>query len=824
MKHFLRKFVVPFWFVLLCAGLAGCDDSVEEGTFSITFTWSETKPSADEELYAWGEVFRVENEERTQVAESNLVQFQAETGANLSFPDVPNGQKLVLVVNLAAAMDKNERPLYFGESKPFTLKAGLDVIVEVSLTLAPTPAIEQNENFANGQPFEFYMATGPVSCPDCYTKTPLVNLRFLAGAASRVLVSNRKDFPSEARLDVNLSDLTPNDQGAYMLINWSLHEGLEETSEGEHSVYMKLLNERDYESPLYARTITLDTTPPSDPAVGSSSSLLFAEDEEHLYVELVFSAKDRDEMFVQACTNDCTGSGDSLENGLVACDDADCLSAVGEWIPYRTRGRVKLSDSTVTKIRVRYRDYARNETDWAAYEVKETLIYPLSWVTVPAGFYEMGCAEDDFLCGEAELPRHPVHVSVFQLMATPVTQAFYETLTGLNPSDHPACAECPVFNVNWYDADDFCKKIGGRLPTEAEWEYAARAGSASKYSCGETLECLEDIAWHAYNSWSDEVQDLRVQPVGQKQANAYGLYDMLGNIDEWVEDCYHRDDFYYGAPMDGSAWVEGDCATQYAGGITETLKMLRGGSYRTYPKYLRPSLRRSSVPGSSNTQSGLRCARDIDQEDEVPMEDCGMCLGNTYCLPDGSCSDICENRECGPSIFDVEHSCGECGDPKPYCDYDGDCGIAPFATWTDEDTGLIWQAQNYNAMDTLTWEQAGAFCDEDIGHGWRLPTLDEVRTLVRNCPATMAGGSCNVGESSGCLSEACMDASCVGCEEWNDIREDCYLPTPMKDFCGAIWTSTGAADDETYVWSYRSSNGGFERVEKSTNKDVLCVQ
>ena len=769
-------------------------------------------------------MFRVENENRTQVAESVLVPFDTETGANLSFTHVPNDRELVLVVNLATTMDKDERPSYFGESRTFTLEAGRHVIVEVALSLAPTPIIQQNEEFANGHPFEFVLATGPASCPDCYTKTPLVNLRFSPGTASRVMVSNRKDFPFDARLDVMLSDLTPNDQGAYLLINWNLHEGLEDATEGEHSVYMKLLNDRGYESPLYARTITLDTTPPSDPAVGSSSALLFAEDEDHLYVELVFSAKDRDEMVVQACQNDCSETGDKVEGGLVACDDLDCLSDVGEWISYQTRGRVKIADSNVTKVRVRYRDYARNETDWTVYETKETVIYPLSWATLPSGFFEMGCAEDDFLCYEAELPRHSVHVSVFQLMKTPVTQAFYETLTGLNPSGHPVCAECPVFNVNWYEARDFCKKIGGRLPSEAEWEYAARAGTNSKYSCGETLDCLEDVAWHAYNSWSDEAEELFVQPVAQKQANSFGLYDMMGNIDEWVQDCYHQNDAYYGAPMDGSAWVEGDCDAEYLGGVVETVRMLRGGSYRTYPKYLRPSFRRASVPGSSNTQSGLRCARDIDWEDDVPLEDCGVCLGDTFCLPDGTCSDICEDRECGPSVFDLDHSCGKCSDPNPFCDFDGDCGIAPFTTWTDQDTGLIWQAQNDSEVDSLTWEQAMIYCSEDIGHGWRVPTLEEVRTLVRNCPSTIMEGSCNVGEGRGCLSEACMDASCIGCEEWNDIREDCYLPTQLKDFCGVVWTATGAADNDTYAWCYRSSSGGFEPLEKSHLLYPLCVR
>ena len=117
---------------------------------------------------------------------------------------------------------------------------------------------------------------------------------------------------------------------------------------------------------------------------------------------------------------------------------------------------------------------------------------------------------------------------------------------GSNPSNHKACDQCPVENISWNDTQQFIKRLNAqgdsfiyRLPTEAEWEYACRAGTTGDYA-GD----LNSMAWYA-NSGG------QTHPVGQKQANGFGLYDMHANVWEWCEDWYHEN--CYGAPMDGSA-------------------------------------------------------------------------------------------------------------------------------------------------------------------------------------------------------------------------------------------------------------------------------
>ena len=126
-----------------------------------------------------------------------------------------------------------------------------------------------------------------------------------------------------------------------------------------------------------------------------------------------------------------------------------------------------------------------------------------------------------------------------------------------------------------------------RLPTEAEWEYTCRAGEDFKYCGGNDLNA---VAWHYENSGQ------KTHRVGSKQANAFGLYDMSGNVSEWVQDCYH--DTYQGAPVDGSAWVDGKCSRQ----------VLRGGSWRNIGRFLRSAYRNWLEPDNWGSSIGFRLA------------------------------------------------------------------------------------------------------------------------------------------------------------------------------------------------------------------------
>jgi len=157
----------------------------------------------------------------------------------------------------------------------------------------------------------------------------------------------------------------------------------------------------------------------------------------------------------------------------------------------------------------------------------------VEWVSIPAGGFVMGCSEGDTECGGfgglyGETPAHTVSVPAFEMTQTEVTQYQYDKTTGAQPSSHPTCGNCPVEYMarHYQDAKSFCESLGGRLPSEAEWEYAARAGTTTRYSCGDDTACLDGIAWHASNSVQKD-GERHPQPVAQKSPNAFGLYDMF---------------------------------------------------------------------------------------------------------------------------------------------------------------------------------------------------------------------------------------------------------------------------------------------------------
>ena len=175
----------------------------------------------------------------------------------------------------------------------------------------------------------------------------------------------------------------------------------------------------------------------------------------------------------------------------------------------------------------------------------------MEFVKIPSGEFLMGSSDED-------LDRQPVHkVTIktpFLLGKYPVTQEQWIKVMGLNPSYFRG-NDLPVEEVSWDDVQKFIQKLNQlegtdeyRLPSEAEWEYACRAGTTTSYSFGAGEAKLEEYAWYSENSD-------KTQSVGQKKPNSWGLYDMHGNVCEWCQDKYH--DNYSGAPSDGSAWEEG---------------------------------------------------------------------------------------------------------------------------------------------------------------------------------------------------------------------------------------------------------------------------
>ncbi len=238
----------------------------------------------------------------------------------------------------------------------------------------------------------------------------------------------------------------------------------------------------------------------------------------------------------------------------------------------------------------------------------------LSYVWIPPGKFMMGCSPGDGECFDDEKPAHEVSITRgFWMGQTPVTEAAYARFAraagkSVRESGNP---DLPAVNVSWDDAKAYCDWAGMRLPTEAEWEYAARAGTT-----GPRYGELEAVAWYGDNSgkklldtaklWKDDRDNYskvlrengnRVHPVGGKHPNAWGLHDTLGNVWEWVADWHGN--------------YEAKAATDPSGPKEGRYRVLRGGSWADYPRYVRVSDRLRVVPADRGGGIGFRCAGEL---------------------------------------------------------------------------------------------------------------------------------------------------------------------------------------------------------------------
>lgn len=203
------------------------------------------------------------------------------------------------------------------------------------------------------------------------------------------------------------------------------------------------------------------------------------------------------------------------------------------------------------------------------------------FVWIPAGDVIVGCVPGAQPCPPEELPVHQRHVGGFWMSRTEITQGQWRRVMDVNPSMYKKGDDYPVDQVHWEDLQALLARLntGGkadfRLPSEAEWEYACRAGNPTNTFCGG--DDANAVAWYILNT----SRTRSPMPAGQKAANAFGLYDMSGNMWEWAADCWT--DSHAGAPGDGSARIDNACLT----------RVLRGGSWGNYPAQLRSSSRRS---------------------------------------------------------------------------------------------------------------------------------------------------------------------------------------------------------------------------------------
>jgi MinD-like ATPase involved in chromosome partitioning or flagellar assembly len=217
----------------------------------------------------------------------------------------------------------------------------------------------------------------------------------------------------------------------------------------------------------------------------------------------------------------------------------------------------------------------------------------LKWTNIPAGEFSMGSTRSNY---DDERPVHRVTVRRFELATTTVTRAQWAAFElGSEERAIAKDAELPVTDVSWYAAKLFCAWLGARLPSEAEWEYACRAGTSTEYWSGDNEKDLARVGWYRKNS------DNRVHAVGQKPANPWGLLDMHGNVWEWCEDTWHRSYGESGRPDDGRTWV--DEASSY--------RVIRGGSFVGPAVHARSASRRGIHPSERWPSVGFRPARSV---------------------------------------------------------------------------------------------------------------------------------------------------------------------------------------------------------------------
>jgi formylglycine-generating enzyme required for sulfatase activity len=226
----------------------------------------------------------------------------------------------------------------------------------------------------------------------------------------------------------------------------------------------------------------------------------------------------------------------------------------------------------------------------------------LEMVKIPGGRFLMGSPEMEAKRDDNESPQHYVDVPEFWMGKYVVTQQQWQAIMGNHPSRFEG-KNRPVETVSWNNATEFCQKLSKktgreyRLPSEAEWEYACRAGTTTPFYFGETITG-ELANCDASETYADEQKrEYREQttPVGQFPPNAFGLYDMHGNVLEWCQDVWHSS--YDGAPVDGSAWVIGGYNSR---------RMLRGGCWSFDPSGCRSANRYDYVSDHAGYVFGFR--------------------------------------------------------------------------------------------------------------------------------------------------------------------------------------------------------------------------
>jgi formylglycine-generating enzyme required for sulfatase activity len=226
----------------------------------------------------------------------------------------------------------------------------------------------------------------------------------------------------------------------------------------------------------------------------------------------------------------------------------------------------------------------------------------LEMVYIPGGSFLMGSPENEAERDSDEGPQHKVNLQPFLMSRYPITQDQYQAIMGDNPSRFKG-GNRPVERVTWHDATKFCQKLSSktgkiyRLPSESQWEYACRAGTTTPFYFGETItpELVNYNGNYPYANAPKGKYREETTDVGSFPPNAFGLYDMHGNVWEWCLDTWH--DNYNGAPTDGSSWESGG---------ENNKRVLRGGCWNYFSRYCRSAWRNSSNADNLGNNCGFR--------------------------------------------------------------------------------------------------------------------------------------------------------------------------------------------------------------------------
>jgi formylglycine-generating enzyme required for sulfatase activity len=224
----------------------------------------------------------------------------------------------------------------------------------------------------------------------------------------------------------------------------------------------------------------------------------------------------------------------------------------------------------------------------------------MKFVWISPGTFRMGSPEEEEVRWRRELAHRVTLTRGFFMGVHTVTQEEWQAIMGNNPSEFKDEKNLPVESVSWNDCQEFIKKLSDRekkpyrLPTEAEWEYACRAGTTTPFYCGATLSTAQANynGNHVYGTGKQGVHRMKTTPAGSFPANAWGLHDMHGNVFQWCQD------WYVDYPSDHLIDPKGP--------ISGARKILRGGSWNDYPHYCRSAYRSVNVPETRGNVIGFR--------------------------------------------------------------------------------------------------------------------------------------------------------------------------------------------------------------------------